>query len=105
MSRNWTRELGLLGASLVAAYSVARLTMGVTTETMFTALIGTAVVARLSRRPAVGLVVGVVVAAAGALWSGLFAAVGSGLPSVSRCGTFTRRCKLLGVFWCHSTCH
>jgi transglutaminase-like putative cysteine protease len=82
MSRNWMRELGLLGASLVAAYSVARLAIGVTTATIVTALIGTVVVAALSRWPKVGLVVGVVAVAAGALWSGLYASVGSGLPTV-----------------------
>jgi transglutaminase-like putative cysteine protease len=72
----------MLGASLVAAYSVARLATGVTTATIVTALIGIVVVAALSGRPKVGLVVGVVVVAAGALWSGLYAVVGSGLPSV-----------------------
>jgi transglutaminase-like putative cysteine protease len=81
MSRNWTRELGLLGASLVAAYSVARLATGVTTATLATALIGIVVVAALTRRPRVGLVVGVVAVAAGALWSGFYAVVGSGLPN------------------------
>jgi transglutaminase-like putative cysteine protease len=82
MSRNRTRELGLLGASLVAAYSVARLATGVTTATLVTALIGTVVVAALSRRPGIAMVIGVLAVVAGALWSGLYAVVGSGLPSV-----------------------
>jgi transglutaminase-like putative cysteine protease len=82
MSRNWTREFGMAGASLVAAYSVARLTIGVSAATLVTALIGTVVVAALSRRPPVGLVVSVVMIAVGALWSGLHAAVGQGLPTV-----------------------
>jgi transglutaminase-like putative cysteine protease len=71
----------MAGASLVAAYAVARLVIGATTATIVTALIGTVVVVALSRRPTVGLVVGVVAVAAGALWSGLHA-VGSGLPTV-----------------------
>ncbi len=82
MSRNWAREFGTAGASLVAAYSVARLTIGASAATVVTALIGTVMVAALSRRPPVGLVVGVVVVAVGALWSGLHAAVGSGPPTV-----------------------
>jgi len=72
----------MAGASLVAAYSVARLAIGATTATIVIAFIGTVVVVALSRRPVVGLVAGVVAVAAGALWFGLYAAAGSGLPTV-----------------------
>src|SRR5665213_186029 len=82
MSRRWTRELAMLGASLVAAYSVARIATGVNTATVVTAAIGTALVAAFPRRPTVGLVSGVVAVAAGALWCGLYAVVGSGFPSI-----------------------
>jgi len=70
------------GASLVAAYSVARLASGVTVATMVTALIGTGLVAALSRRPTVALAVGVLAVAAGALWFGVRAAAGSGIPDL-----------------------
>lgn len=70
------------GASLVAAYSVARLASGVTVATMVTAIVGTGLVAALSRRPTVALAVGVLAVAVGALWFGLQAAVVSGFPDM-----------------------
>jgi len=86
MSRNRRRELGMLGASLVAAYSVARLAAGTTVVTLATALVGTAVVAALSRRPGRATVLGVLAVAAGALWSGVEVVVGSGPPTVHALG-------------------
>ena len=80
----------MVGASLVAAYSVARLTSGTMAAAVVTALIGTLVVASLSRRPWVGVAVGVVAVAAGALWSGLYAVVGSGPPTQHALGDLHR---------------
>ncbi len=76
----------MLGASLVAAYSVARLAVGVTAATMATAAVGSLLVAVLHRRRALAVAVGVAGVAVGALWSGLGASGGSGVPTPAALG-------------------
>ncbi|MGH9079678.1 MAG: transglutaminaseTgpA domain-containing protein [Acidimicrobiales bacterium] len=83
MSRRWTEEAGMLGASVVAAVSVARLATGATAPTVVTAVIGTVVVALLHRRAVLAVAIGVVAVAISSLWWGLHAAAGSGLLTAS----------------------
>jgi transglutaminase-like putative cysteine protease len=82
MRRQWTREAGMLGASLVSAYALARLATDTTAAAVVTAVVGTVVVAVLQRRAALAVAAGVVAVAVSALWWGLRATTGTGSVSV-----------------------
>jgi transglutaminase-like putative cysteine protease len=73
----------MAGASLVAAFSLARLATGVTLSTMVTAAVGTVVVAALRRREAAAVALGVVAVAVSAAWWGLRSRNGSGTPTLA----------------------
>ncbi len=71
----------MLGACLVAAFAVARLTSGAYTAIMVTAAIGTVVVTALRRSATVAVTLGVLAVAASALWWGVRSATGSWAPT------------------------
>ncbi len=71
----------MLGASLVAAFAVARLASGAYAATMVTAAIGALMVAVLQRHPAAAVTLGVLAVAASALWWGVHASDRSWVPT------------------------
>jgi len=82
MRREWSREAGMLGASLVGAFALARLATGATTATLATATLGTVVVALLHRRATLAIVLGVMTVAASAFLWGLLATSHSGSSAI-----------------------
>ncbi len=82
MTRRWPHEAGMAGASVLAAFSLARLATGVTVSTMVTALVGTVVVAAIRRREALAVALAVAAVALCSAWFGLRSRNGSGVPTV-----------------------
>lgn len=72
----------MLGAMLVAAFSVASLVTDAIAATMVTATIGTVVVSLLHRRQVLAVGLGAVAVAVSALWWGLHVPTGSGIPTL-----------------------
>ncbi len=82
MSRRWTVEGGMLGASLVGAFAVARLASGAGWAAFVTAAIGSVVVALLFRRGALAIVAGVLAVAVSSLLWGAHSATRDGVLSI-----------------------
>ena len=74
-------EVGMLGAALVAAFAVARLSTGAMTATLVTAAVGTLVVAVVRRHLLPAIVIGTVAVALCSLWWGVGEATRFGLPT------------------------
>jgi hypothetical protein len=94
MRRRWTSEAGMFGASLLAAFSVARLATGVAAAVLVTAAIGTLVVAALRRRGAMAVATAVFAVGVSALWWGLRSSTRFGVPSLAALRTLRHSLQL-----------